>query len=394
MSSACANIVIKETALSFQEGSSDKVYYVTVEKLENDKCVVNFAFGRRGNTLQTGTKTNEPVEWRVAEMIFDKLVEEKMKKGYKGAIFSNLTSIRELGSSFNPCVESEIKSSSKVIQVIKTEEVPVSKCVLLNAIKEEQVHDLMNNDDWMIQEKMDGVRYMLEFKKSLGGCKFKGYNRKGKEVPVSQEIKDEFERFVLHLPDDCFLDGELIGKTFYVFDILSMGGRDLREQSCGKRYNLLARYIKKYFHEYKYIKLVGAYGTKKEKQKLFNDSIAKEGVVFKRKGATYHVGRPASGGDYLKFKFCEYCTCLVTSVSNKRSVGIGLMNGSDVVEVGNVTIPVNYEIPTVGKYIEVKYLYAFPGGSLIQPVYLGERDDVEVDTIDSIKYKNSEDVED
>ena len=37
MSSACANIVIKETALSFKEGSSDKVYYVTVEKLENDK---------------------------------------------------------------------------------------------------------------------------------------------------------------------------------------------------------------------------------------------------------------------------------------------------------------------------------------------------------------------
>ena len=393
MSSACANIVIKETALSFQEGSSDKVYYVTVEKLENDKCVVNFAFGRRGNTLQTGTKTNEPVEWRVAEMIFDKLVEEKMKKGYKGAIFSNLTSIRELGSSFNPCVESEIKSSSKVIQVIKTEEVPVSKCVLLNAIKEEQVHDLMNNDDWMIQEKMDGVRYMLEFKKSLGGCKFKGYNRKGKEVPVSQEIKDEFERFVLHLPDDCFLDGELIGKTFYVFDILSMDG-DLREQSSGMRYNLLAKYINKYFRKSKYIKLVGAYGTKEEKEKLFNDSIAKEGVVFKRKSATYHVGRPASGGDYLKFKFCEYCTCLVTSVSNKRSVGIGLMNGSDVVEVGNVTIPVNYEIPTVGKYIEVKYLYAFPGGSLIQPVYLGERDDVEVDTIDSIKYKNSEDVED
>jgi len=384
MSSACANIVIKETALSFKEGSSDKVYYVTVEKLENDKCVVNFAFGRRGNTLQTGTKTNEPVEWRVAEMIFDKLVEEKMKKGYKGAIISNLTSIREVEGS---------KSSSKVIPVIKTEELAVSKCVLLNAIKEEQVHELMNNDDWMIQEKMDGVRYMLEFRKVFPGASFKGYNRKGKEVPVSQEIKDEFENFDEYLPPSCFLDGELIGKTFYVFDILSMDG-DLREQSCGKRYNLLAEYINKYFRKSKYIKLVGAYGTKEEKEKLFNDSIAKEGVVFKRKSATYHVGRPASGGDYLKFKFCEYCTCLVTSVSNKRSVGIGLMNGSNVVEVGNVTIPVNYEIPTVGKYIEVKYLYDFPGGSLIQPVYLGERDDVEVDTIDSIKYKNSEDVED
>jgi bifunctional non-homologous end joining protein LigD len=378
MSSFCTNYVVKESALSFKEGSSDKVYYVSLERVENDKCVVNFAFGRRGNALQTGTKTNTPVDFTTAQIIFDKLVQEKMKKGYKGSIIS---------------VIEKSESSSKVIPVIKTEEAAISKCVLLNAIKEEQVHDLLNNDDWMIQEKMDGVRYMLEFEKVLDGAKFKGYNRKGKEVPVSQEIKDEFESFDEHLPPDCFLDGELIGKTFYVFDILSIDA-DLRQESYAQRYNLLARYIQKYFLGSKYIKLVKAYGSKEEKEKLFNDSIAKEGVVFKRKSATYHVGRPASGGDYLKFKFCEYCTCLVTSVSNKRSVGIGLMNGSDIIEVGNVTIPVNYEIPTLGKYIEVKYLYAFSGGSLIQPVYLGERDDVEVDTIDSIKYKNSEDVED
>ena len=84
MSSACANYVVKESALSFQEGSSDKVYYVSLERVENDKCVVNFAFGRRGNALQTGTKTNEPVDFTTANRIFDKLVQEKMKKGYKG----------------------------------------------------------------------------------------------------------------------------------------------------------------------------------------------------------------------------------------------------------------------------------------------------------------------
>jgi len=380
MSSACANIVIKETALSFKEGSSDKVYYVTVEKLENDKCVVNFAFGRRGNTLQTGTKTNEPVDWRVAEMIFDKLVEEKMKKGYKGAIISNLTSIREVEGS---------KSSSKVIPVIKTEELAVSKCVLLNAIKEEQAHNLINDNDWIIQEKMDGVRYMLEFEGLPFGSNFKGYNRKGKEVPVSEEIKTLFESFE-DLPPNCFLDGELIGETFYVFDILSMDV-DLREESFERRYSLLAEFFRLYFNKKECIKLVKAYGKKEEKEKLFNDSKAKEGVVFKRKSASYHVGRPASGGDYLKFKFCESCTCIVSSVSNKRSVGISLMKDGNLVPVGNVTIPVNYEIPIIGKHIEVKYLYAFAGGSLIQPVYLGERDDVEVDTIDSIKYKDTED---
>jgi bifunctional non-homologous end joining protein LigD len=378
MSSACANYVVKESALSFQEGSSDKVYYVSLERVENDKCVVNFAFGRRGNALQTGTKTNEPVDFTTANRIFDKLVQEKMKKGYKGAIIS----VREKN-------EVEGKQASKVIPVIKTEEVAVSKCVLLNAIKEEQAHNLINDNDWIIQEKMDGVRYMLEFEGLPFGSNFKGYNRKGKEVPVSEEIKTLFESFE-DLPPNCFLDGELIGETFYVFDILSMDV-DLREESFEKRYSLLAEFFRLYFNKKECIKLVKAYGKKEEKEKLFNDSKAKEGVVFKRKSASYHVGRPASGGDYLKFKFCESCTCIVSSVSNKRSVGISLMKDGNLVPVGNVTIPVNYEIPIIGKHIEVKYLYAFAGGSLIQPVYLGERDDVEVDTTDSIKYKDTED---
>jgi len=376
MSSACANYVVKESALSFQEGSSDKVYYVSLERVENDKCVVNFAFGRRGNALQTGTKTNEPVDFTTANRIFDKLVQEKMKKGYKGAIISVIE-------------KSESSEPSKVIPVIKTEEVAVSKCVLLNAIKEEQAHNLINDNDWIIQEKMDGVRYMLEFEGLPFGSNFKGYNRKGKEVPVSEEIKTLFESFE-DLPPNCFLDGELIGETFYVFDILSMDV-DLREESFEKRYSLLAEFFRLYFNKKECIKLVKAYGKKEEKEKLFNDSKAKEGVVFKRKSASYHVGRPASGGDYLKFKFCESCTCIVSSVSNKRSVGISLMKDGNLVPVGNVTIPVNYEIPIIGKHIEVKYLYAFAGGSLIQPVYLGERDDVEVDNIDSIKYKETED---
>jgi bifunctional non-homologous end joining protein LigD len=376
MSSACANYVVKETALSFKEGSSDKVYYVSLERVENDKCVVNFAFGRRGNTLQTGTKTNEPVDFTTANRIFDKLVQEKMNKGYKGAIISVIE-------------KSESSEPSKVIPVIKTEEVAVSKCVLLNAIKEEQAHNLINDNDWIIQEKMDGVRYMLEFEGLPFGSNFKGYNRKGKEVPVSEEIKTLFESFE-DLPPNCFLDGELIGETFYVFDILSMDV-DLREESFERRYSLLAEFFRLYFNKKECIKLVKAYGKKEEKEKLFNDSKAKEGVVFKRKSASYHVGRPASGGDYLKFKFCESCTCIVSSVSNKRSVGISLMKDGNLVSVGNVTIPVNYEIPTIGKHIEVKYLYAFAGGSLIQPVYLGERDDVEVDNIDSIKYKETED---
>ena len=43
--------------------------------------------------------------------------------------------------------------------------------------------------------------------------------------------------------------------------------------------------------------------------------------------------------------------------------------------MGNVTIPANHSVPSVGAIVEVRYLYAHAGGSLVQPVYLGVRTD-------------------
>ena len=59
--------------------------------------------------------------------------------------------------------------------------------------------------------------------------------------------------------------------------------------------------------------------------------------------------------------------------AGKRSVELGL----DDRPAGNVTIPPNHPIPGIGRVVEIRYLYVTgPGGSLYQPVYLGERDDV------------------
>jgi len=48
--------------LHYREGSSDKVYQCSVEP-SGELFVVNFAYGRRGSTLSTGTKTSAPVEY-------------------------------------------------------------------------------------------------------------------------------------------------------------------------------------------------------------------------------------------------------------------------------------------------------------------------------------------
>ena len=63
----------KSVTLYFREGSSDKVYQACVEP-GGGGFVVNFAFGRRGSTLQTGTKTAKPVDYQAALKVYDKLV--------------------------------------------------------------------------------------------------------------------------------------------------------------------------------------------------------------------------------------------------------------------------------------------------------------------------------
>jgi bifunctional non-homologous end joining protein LigD len=72
---------MEQTTLYFRQGSSDKIYQASIEQ-QNGGYVVNFAFGRRGTTLQTGSKTQSPVSYEEAKGIFDKLVNEKTAKGY------------------------------------------------------------------------------------------------------------------------------------------------------------------------------------------------------------------------------------------------------------------------------------------------------------------------
>jgi bifunctional non-homologous end joining protein LigD len=57
-----------------------------------------------------------------------------------------------------------------------------------------------------------------------------------------------------------------------------------------------------------------------------------------------------------------------------------------------VTIPPNQAIPAVGAIVEIRYLYAFRGGSVYQPVYIGERDDIDASACvaDQLKFKREE----
>jgi len=341
--------------LYFKQGSSDKVYQASIEP-QDGKYVVNFAYGRRGTTLQTGTKTSSPVDYEAAKAIYDKLVKEKTGKGYTP------------GADGTPYKNNDKQSTGILPQ-------------LLNPIEEAHLPRFIRDPAWWLQQKFDGKRLLIQKHDGI----VTGINKLGLSVAVPSTVENAAKVFAY----DFIIDGEAVGDVLYAFDLLSMDGKMVTERAYTDRYlhllNLLAP------GQQQHIKFVeSAYMPKQKREMLdrLRDQNA-EGVVFKNLLAPYTPGRPASGGSQFKFKFCESASFIVGKVNGKRSVSLKLFDGTDLVSVGNVTIPPNKQIPKPNEVVEVRYLYAFRGGSIFQPVYQWSRDDIKQEecSVDQLKFK-------
>jgi bifunctional non-homologous end joining protein LigD len=356
---------MKNISLYFQEGTSDKEYHVSIEECDKG-FVVNFAYGRRSSTLTTGTKTQEPVSIEAAQKIFDKLVKEKMAKGYMPDA-----------------------SCSPTEMTHQTNEKSGIYCQLLNTIDESQVERYINDDRFLAQEKKDGERRMLNLDGQAGSFKLDSINKLG----FSAGYPSLFRALEKSSKVDFLLDGELVSDTLFAFDLLHFNGVDLTSRSAVDRLAILEKNFGMIANGISQIKPVYTAYTREEKLALLvslKDRNA-EGIVFKLKAGTYKIGRPASGGDNLKFKFYETASFIVHVINDKRSVAIGLFDtDGSFMSAGNVTIPANHDVPKVGDVVEVRYLYAYKqSGSVFQPVYLGKRNDVaqhECETT-QLKYK-------
>ena len=333
--------------LYFREGSSDKLYQAAIEPAGDGLYSVTFAYGRRGSTLNTGTKTSGPVGYDEARRIFDKLVSEKMAKGYTP------------GADGTPYVGSngDKQPSGYLPQ-------------LLNPIEEADVQRLLRDDVHCAQEKFDGRRLLLRKE----GAAIDGINRKGLLVGLPERM---FQAFGL-MPGDCLLDGEAIGDVFHAFDLLNLDGQDIRARPYRDRLTVLIDLLASV--QQRTIRFTETACTAEQKSRLHTtlQTGGREGVVFKRLDAPYTPGRPSSGGPQLKHKFYATLSAVVSKANARRSVEIRLFGQEGWHPAGNVTIPPNHRIPVIGRVVEVRYLYATEAGILYQPTYLGERPDVDL----------------
>jgi bifunctional non-homologous end joining protein LigD len=350
--------------LYYRQGTSDKVYHASIEP-EGDLFVVNFAFGRRGSTLQTGTKTEKPVYYEYAKRIYDKLVNEKKAKGYTP------------GQNGSPYQHTE--KERQVTGIVPQ---------LLNPIDEAEALALIEDPAWCMQEKKDGKRLLI-WKE---GATVIGINRLGLTVGIPVCII----RNAQEIAGDFVMDGECIGETLHVFDLLSHNGGSMMAQPYHSRLHSLTDLLNYSWHPA--IDLIETAIEPADKVAMLASlrNEQREGIVLKRLDAPYTPGRPNSGGTQLKHKFFATVSAIVGKTNEQRSVEIKLRKESEWVPAGNVTIPANHAVPARGSIIEVRYLYAFrESGCLYQPVYVGPRSDVTAweCSVEQLKYKaETEDV--
>jgi bifunctional non-homologous end joining protein LigD len=349
---------IQSASLHYREGNSDKVYQAAVEP-KDDGYIVTFAYGRRGNTLNTGIKSDTPLPLETATRLLNKLVASKVAKGYQPD-----------GEAAKPYQQSGVEGRDSGI-----------RCQLLNAIDESELSRLLTGRTHCLQEKHDGRRLMVRKQ----GDTITGINRRGLVVAISDAIREAVE----HIPYDVLIDGEAVGDTLHAVDLLEVKGNDFRHRRYIDRFSGLIMVIPPNLPA---LRWVSTSIDPNDKVEIYEELRAtnREGVVFKEVDAPYSAGRPNSGGTQLKYKFVESASFIVTARNDKRSVSLGLFDGNELVSAGNVTIPPNHEVPAKGEVVECRYLYALKqSGSIYQPVYLGKRCDIPAAecSTDQLKYK-------
>jgi bifunctional non-homologous end joining protein LigD len=358
-------MTIKSADLFYHEGSSDKEYHIQILEKAPGSYSVECQWGRVGSTLQTQVKISN-VELSVAEKFYTKVYNEKVGKGYIDKTTSG-------NGGYSPP-----KASSPVV--------PTMIPQLLNPIEESELEKYLRDDAYGAQEKKDGKHFILQISEGAVSV----FNKKGKEVGYPSTWKDFASKSWKGKKISCTLDGEGIGETYHAFDLLEIGGEDKRGEGYSDRWTASNKLS--FGASIQVVPLAIGYKAKKA---LYDELVAgkKEGIVFKRLNASYKPGRPSSGGDMVKYKFYSTASVRVCKGrEGKRSIGMEILNGKKWEFVGNCTIPLNKDIPSSG-VVEIRYLYAYKGGSLYQPFYLGLRDDVDEDecVIGQLKYKAEED---
>ena len=377
--------LLLETLLNAASSSpGGKDYEVTMRE-DSGQYEVRVAYGPSGRLGQSTTKYMGQ-DRNAAQKTFDAAVKAKLK-GSGSSVYSIVHQKDHSGA-----VARAFSQSVQKPKVVKAQS-PYD-CQNLSVIDDEATFkSMLRSGDYVIQAKADGERLSIlreyDMPSKIGVTSL--FNKANVTSKVDfRGAQESLEELMMVLsaignPASIFFDGEIVGKTYYVFDLLGdCVGNDITHLSYLERYKILEAMIAPSFEYLQIVPTVlpsegfDAQWDFYQKIKAANG----EGVVLHN---IHSAHEPGKGKNHWKFKFKERSTCIVSSIGGNglRSVGLQLLSVSnswaddiDLVDVGNCTIPVNHQIPSVGQLVDVEYLYKYFDGAFIQPIYKGVRTDV------------------
>jgi bifunctional non-homologous end joining protein LigD len=352
---------VKAVQLFYQEGSSDKVYHAEIVA-DGDLYTVKCAWGRRGSTLNQGSKAVK-VTLDVATRKFESLVREKTNKGYEP-----ITDTKQPAAVAPPEGEG---SGSKVGGKRAKVGLPAQ---LLNPIEDDELDAYLANDDMVAQQKLDGQRVLVTIGEQLVIT-----NRDGQITNVDPRAFSGLS----YLPHGTTVDGELLDGTYWLFDVLGFGGDDVRRRGYLERFEILDGEIEPALSDN--VKILPVASTKAAKRKLHDKlrAAGAEGIVFKDREAPYTAGRPASGGAQRKLKFLKSADVVILENAG-NAYRMAVYDGRQLFDIGKVfagTTNASRKLldAALGRgerpVCEVRYLYATDDHQLFQPVFVRSRED-------------------
>ena len=240
------------------------------------------------------------------------------------------------------------------------------------------LEDKIVNPDWVIEQKLDGVRAMA----FVSNGTVEWYTGRGKRSPLkSTAVKTEQVTAILsQLRGSWVFDGEFIRDTFHIFD-MPFAENDPPEYNIGpdSPFEQRRRHLGFIYHRVlksQYVKLVPQARTEEEKRTLVANCQAQavEGVMLKKLDSVYNCGGFCSG--ILKAKFTKTVDCVVMArnVGGKENAQLGVYDNGVLTYCGMVSMLGKGEAE-IGDVLEVKYLYGTNDYILYQPRVIKRRDD-------------------
>lgn len=363
--------VIQEIHLYYKGGSSDKVYDIYIYEVPGGFDVMGYSGPRGQDLIARPQNTNGPVTREEAQKLFD----AKVKK----QTHHRTTPYKEepggtRSASFTP-EESEVGDGNGCQLYTRIDFTKLWEDPAANALVADPAYGGFR--------KYDGTRCQIQVS-SAGEVQI--FNRIAKSRSLSMAVVDSAKKLAAKV-GDFKVDAESIGDQLFVFDLLMRDQQDCREIPLHRRWSLL---IKLLMYSDKRLQLADGAFTPATKrvllQQLYDDGL--EGMIFKRAASPYLEGRSK---DDFKYKFEHEASFIVMSRNVKASVKIAVMDGQQLLDMGNCSLrDSSFADLKEGDIIDVRYLYAFRGGKLAQPLMQRRRKDVLPDecTIGQLFFKD------